>query len=47
METGLARVENGREVYIIDYPTIKISTKMHEIFKEIELVLKQHEVGMG
>lgn len=34
-ESGLAKVTNNREVAIIEYPTIKISTKIPEIFHEL------------
>ena len=42
----MARVVNGREVFIIEYPTVKISTKNPEIFREIERVLKEKDVSM-
>lgn len=41
----MARMVGPREVAIIDYPTVKISTKNQEVFPEIEKVLKQHEVN--
>ena len=37
---------NGREVHLIDYPTLKISARLNEIFAEIEEVLKLHEVSI-
>lgn len=43
----MARVVNGREVFIIEYPTVKISTKNPEIFREIERVLKEKDVSMS
>lgn len=42
----MAQVVNGREVFIIEYPTVKISTKNLEIFREIERVLKEKDVSM-
>lgn len=43
----MARVVNGREVFIIEYPTVKISTKNLEIFREIERVLKEKDVTLS
>ena len=45
-ESAMARVVNGREVFIIEYPTLRISTKNPEIFREIERVLKEKDVSM-
>lgn len=39
--SGLAKVVNGKEVKIIDYPTLKISVQSYEGLRALEEILEQ------
>lgn len=41
---GLARVVNGKEVRIIEFPTLKISVQSYEGLRVLEEILDQKEV---
>ena len=42
--SGLARVINGKEVKIIEFPTIKISVQSYEGLRVLEEILGQKKV---
>lgn len=43
-ESGLAKVISGREVQLIDYPTVKIPVRCQALLPEVEHILKQAKV---
>lgn len=42
--SGLARVANGKEVKIIEFPTLKISVQSYEGLRVLEEILDQKDV---
>ena len=44
--SGLARVINGKEVKIIEHPTLKISVRSYEGLRALEEILEQKDVDL-
>jgi hypothetical protein len=44
--SGLAHVINGKEVRIVEHPTVKINIANHEALREIEKILEEKDVHL-